>query len=352
VELLWANTHIYFIFGLYIVGIFLFEAIIRWLIQKSAANLEKIKWLSYSAVFVTLATLITPYGLSGAIYPFTIFQNYGYRIVENQSIGFLENLNFVSPDFLWYKILLFVVVLSAVLIFIKNKKETAIALSIISLTFAVLGWLGIRHIATFALVSLPLLIYNTSVLRKSFKNFGEKSGGVKSVFLTVISLLIIFLTLWHFQNRLPWNRDFGLGLSQDSMNSAEFISQTGAKGPIFNNYDIGGMIIFTLFPKEKVFVDNRPETYPAEFFDKIYVPMQEDNTVWNAELQKENFNMIYFYRLDYTPWAQSFLLRRIVDPLWAPVFVDSETIIFLRRNEQNKKIIDRFELPKSMFSVK
>ena len=37
------------------------------------------------------------------------------------------------------------------------------------------------------------------------------------------------------------------------------------------------------------------------------------------------------------------------DPDWAPVFVDAWTIILLKRNAENKSIIDQFEMPKSMF---
>ena len=80
--------------------------------------------------------------------------------------------------------------------------------------------------------------------------------------------------------------------------------------------------------------------------------MQEDNKVWNTELAKEKFNAIFFNRLDYTPWAQKFLVTRIKDPLWAPVFVDDKTIIFLYRNKDNKEVIKKYELPKEMFGIK
>ena len=132
---------------------------------------------------------------------------------------------------------------------------------------------------------------------------------------------------------------------------AEFFKTQNVTGPIFSNYDIGGYLIFNLYP-EKVFVDNRPEAYPARFFQDEYIPMQEDEKIWNEELQKWNFNVIYFQRNDLTPWAQQFLITRVRDPLWAPVYVDNYTIIFLRRNEKNSAIIKNYELPQSMFSVK
>ena len=79
--------------------------------------------------------------------------------------------------------------------------------------------------------------------------------------------------------------------------------------------------------------------------------MQENNDVWHKIDGQYGFNVICFYRHDLTPWGQNFLVNRIGDPEWAPVYVDLFTIIFLKRNQQNKPVIDAFELPRSMFSV-
>ncbi len=49
--------------------------------------------------------------------------------------------------------------------------------------------------------------------------------------------------------------------------------------------------------------------------------------------------------------AQPFLIRRVFDPAWAPVFVDDTTIILLKRNEINASIIEKYELPQSVFKV-
>lgn len=107
----------------------------------------------------------------------------------------------------------------------------------------------------------------------------------------------------------------------------------------------------TFTRKKKFFVDNRPEAYPKEFFDKVYIPMQENNDRWKEMEQKYNFNTVFFYRHDLTPWAQTFLVNRITDSSWAPIYVDDFSIIFVKRNEINKELINKFELPKEMFTV-
>jgi len=355
-ELIWANTHIYFIFGPFLIGIFLIEALLL-------RNIEKAKRLAIILGASLVAMCATPYGTKGALYPFTIFQNYGYRIVENQSINFLEHLSFINPEFLWYKIILLLVLVSSIIIITKQRRSFALGLSLISFTFALLGYLGIRHIPAFALVSLPLLAYNITVIKKIFSTgVGHPrfrcptpvqiDEDLKIILYAISFCILIGITMFHFSTRLPWNRNFGLGINEGALAPIEFIKNNGIHGPFFNNYDIGAFMIFGLFPKEKIFVDNRPEAYPKEFFENIYIPMQENEEIWKKEMLKNKFNAIFFDRLDYTPWAQKFLISRVRDPLWAPVYIDNQTIILLDRNQENEKIIKQYEIPKSVFGIK
>ena len=141
----------------------------------------------------------------------------------------------------------------------------------------------------------------------------------------------------------------GFGLLPNMARAAEFIKQNNIKGPIFNNYDIGGYLIFNLYPKEKVFVDNRPESYPKEFFSDVYIPMQEQESVWQQKRNQYDFNAIIFYYHDATPWAQKFLIARVTDPAWAPVYVDSYVLILAKRDSINQNVISKFELPSNIF---
>ncbi len=352
---IWVNMHIYFIFGICIVGAFLCEALIREWREKTFTHSKHIGIILGASL---IAILINPFGITLALYPLAIFKNYGYLIVENQSISFLENIHFTNPSFLWYKLTVAYILSSTVILLIYHWRRSSenttsytfpYALTALSSVFAFIAYMGIRSMTAFALVSLPLCIYNLHHLTSPISQRIDREA--RSVFAVIISIFIIIFSSFHFSNRLPWNSNFGIGLVPRALQSAEFIKQNTITGPFFNNYDIGSYFIFNFFPTEKVFVDNRPEAYPNTFFSDTYIPMQENTTRWKEVLAEENFNVIYFYRLDMTPWAQTFLLTRITDPDWAPVYVDDYTIIFLRRNEKNKKIIEQFELPKSLFGI-
>ncbi len=342
-SLLFVNSHIYFILAPFIIGMFLLETLIR-------KDFIRSKFLAIILTLSTLTICINPYGLYGVIYPFIIFRNYGYLVVENQSIPFFIHLGISNPNFLWWAIATGFFIFTSVFVFWKHRNKFPIALCGIATVFAILSFSAIRNLTLYSLVLVSLFLYCAHILYKKPDNKEKmENHTICSIALSVI--LLIFIAV-HFSDRLPWNSNWGAGLPPRINASADFFKAERIKGPIFSNYDIGGYLIFNLYPEEKVFVDNRPEAYPASFFQNEYIPMQDNETVWNTELEKWNFNVIYFYRNDLTPWAQKFLVTRVSDPLWAPVFVDDYTLIFLRRNEKNIDIIKKYELPQSMFSVK
>jgi hypothetical protein len=342
ISLLFVNTHIYFIFVPFIIGMFLLKTLIR-------KDFLKSKTLAIILGVTILAICINPYGFYGVIYPFIVFKNYGYLVAENQSIPFLIRYGIENPNFLWWFISTGLLILTSIFTIYKHPRKFPIALFGIAITFAVLSFLGIRHLTLYGLMLIPIfsnyayILYNQTLEPKKLE-----THITASIF---ISLFIFISILINFNSVLPWKTNWGVGLMPEVNASADFFKKENIQGPIFSNYDIGGYLIFHLYPKEKVFIDNRPEGYPVSFFKDEYVPMQEDNSVWESELTKRDFNAIYFYRHDLTPWAQKFMIARISDPAWAPVFVDNYTIIFLQRNEQNAELIKKYELPKNLFSV-
>jgi hypothetical protein len=44
--------------------------------------------------------------------------------------------------------------------------------------------------------------------------------------------------------------------------------------------------------------------------------------------------------------AERFIVRRVLDPDWAPVFFDADIIILVRRHDANHSVIAKHELPK------
>lgn len=341
-QVLWVNSHILFILGPLLIGAFAFNSLV---FEKN-----KKKFLHFGYIlFTTLAvSFLNPFGLKGVIAPFIIFQNYGYMVAENQTVLFMQN-RFGNPVYLHFEILLVGILLSFGYVIAKsNIKKYGLRLILI-LSFGFLGYKMIRNFPLFGLVFIPIAAENVYLL---FKQMTFEKQRIFHYALVICTLILVFVGLFIPNTYLSFIKPAsGIGLIEGEQASADFFKKNNLQGPIFNNYDIGGYLIYNLYPKEKVFVDNRPEAYSNDFFQKTYIPMQSDENVWAEKSQANNFNVIYFYRRDYTPWAQPFLIKRIQDPTWAPVFVDDYVIILLKRNQQNQELIKRFELPKEMFNI-
>ncbi len=344
IQVLWVNIHIFFVLGFLVTGIFLIANAVY-------KNLNQVVSFTIVLIVQILASLINPYGSKGLEYPLQILTNYGYRIAENQSPFLLVKI--VPEPIYYFQLVLAALYIAISLMAIKTWKSgpTAFATHLLALILLAGSVKMVRlmpYFGIFGLLSLSRsLSYLTPKLSFAFRRLLNSSFA-----LTAIGALVACVAVVVIQSNLynPF-KFFGVGLAHGAEKSAMFFKDNKLQGPIFNNYDIGGYLVYYLYPAEEVFVDNRPEAYPPEFFTDIYIPMQEDEELWQKYYNLYNFNVIYFYRHDYTPWAQPFLIRRLRDPDWAPIFVDDYTLIMIRRNPQNQNIIDRYELPPATFLI-
>ncbi|MDP2741482.1 MAG: hypothetical protein Q8O66_02245, partial [bacterium] len=125
----WANLHIAFFFGFIIMGIFLAEGLLSLLLSHSSKwkkilPKRRIKELAVSFILSLFVTVLNPNGLAGVLEILKIFKNYGYLIVENQSIGFLEKLNHTAGlNFLLFKISFLILLVSFIFVLIRKRKS-------------------------------------------------------------------------------------------------------------------------------------------------------------------------------------------------------------------------------------
>ncbi len=366
-QIVWVNTHLFFFMGGVMVAVYFFDA---WLSRRDTAMMRELFFLG---LLVGAASLINPAGLQGALVPLNILKEYGYRLAENQTVFFMQKRFGHDPKYLYFEALAAISVAGLIAANWKKSWRTHIAPGLLLVFFGILGFKTVRSMAMFGFLAVPLCALFWYSLTERFSKKVQQAvscilltlalGAVLSGVISVDSYFSPYRKLGIFVSFDPQvQRERGFfyllthpevysGLVPGTNGSAQFFKRLNIQGPIFNNYDIGGYLIFHLFSQTKVFVDNRPEVYSVPFFKDVYVPMQEKDDVWKRVDAQYHFNAVFFYRYDLTPWGQNLLIERVLDPEWAPVFVDHFTIIFLRRNTQNKALIDAFELPPSMFKV-
>ena len=376
---LWVNLHIYFIMGLFILGVYMTAALLelfafrRWggesamvrrlapLIHcRDAADAWRIsRALILAFAASSLATLINPNGFKGALEPFLIFREYGYLLVENQSIWFLHRVLPLPQLGLFEAMAVLVAAITCLALWRAFRRKIAIDLAqhVLALTFTVMGALALRNFTLMGLYTAPVLASSLWILVPAASAPGRQKARVKRPLarwapLAVALFATLFVVLWHADLwRKRWENS-SITLVAGGPGAIEFFVREKLHGPIFNNYDIGGLLILGLFPKERVFVDNRPEAYPADFFQNLYIPMQQDDQKWQEARGRFGFNAIVFGYRDLTPWGQTFLQKRLDDPAWAPVYADLSTMIFVPNDEAHRPVIEKYRLPRDMFGRK
>ncbi len=340
-QIFWVNLHVYFFLGFFLIGVFLFSEIAKIVFSRLSDDefgegIKKTKIFLMFLALVGLCSLLNPFGVKGLIYPLQIFKNYGYTIVENKSVSFVENYGVINPNFFLIKALLILMVLSFFLLFLVNRKKFSVPFFLFAVFFGLMGWLAIRNFTLLGFFALPILVHNFQGA------FGQKEGERNVAKENGMAVLyIVMAVIGAFSNckyvDAHWQKA-GIGLEPGAGGAAEFIRKENIQGPIFNNYDIGGYLIWNLpalSAEKKVFVDNRPEAYPDSFFSQIYKPMQENPDIFARVDEERNFNAIVFYRNDITPWGMNFLKVIKENQNWAKVFEDDYAVIY-KKNSQIK----------------
>jgi hypothetical protein len=328
IQIFWVNTHIFFPIGPVLAGLFLWQA------KLTGENKDRLSTLQQLFLISLLVNLINPSGLGGMLTPLNGFKKFGYDLAENQTVFFMIH-RFGDNIIYKYYVAAAMVMISGMVLCLRREGIKALPMVVLGAFITMAAFRAVRLFMPFGFLFIPLSAY--------FYAPYVKKAAVNVVLGVMSAVGIICICL------MPVHPCIGLMPKVNA--SADFFKQSGLKGPVFSNYDIGGYLIYHLGTQEKVFVDNRQEAFPPDFFQKVYIPMQEDPFVWRQEQMKYGFNVIYFYRHDITPWGQDFLIARLRDPQWAPVFVDDYAIIFIRRESVDQVVIDHFELPKSMFKV-
>lgn len=348
IELLWVNIHIYFIVGIVIIGLFFIDEvlvkrkeILKILTHKPIPS--STKWLFLILILSILLTLFNPNGVKGAIYPFQVFNNYGYTIEENQTVFFLWN--YARKETIVYFGLSFLILLLSLLLTLKKTRPIDWLLTIV---FSFLAIQAIRNFPLFVFAVFIPFARSMSILQKTITP--KITLRNKKIIMTIFYIIFIFLIILNL-NSLVITKTINIGLEKGAKNALDFFEKNNLKGPIFNNFDNGSYIAYRLYPREKVFIDGRPEAYPKEFFSEIYKSMQLNHDVFKTHEKNYGFNTIIFAHTDQTEWGIIFLKNIISNPTWSIVFLDDSTIILVKNNKQNDRIIKKFALNETTYQA-
>ncbi len=345
-QLFWVNLHIYFFVGPFLLLAFLIDR----LVAREYMHIKKIT----TVLFLTfVATLINPNGIQGALLPLKVLNKYGYSIVENQTLSFLADFGGFLLPVLIFK--LSVAILAISFLFTVKKVRQRVFEIIILVFFIYAGFRMLRNLPLYALASFPVLAilltdvfdsvkikFFRTLLKPCLRRVPEAL--LKGAVLVFLISMIFFVANDSYYRYMEVSRVSGVSVPNGLKRAVDFVKQNKIKGPMFNNFDIGGYLVWQLYPQEKVFVDNRPEAYSVKFFSEIYQPMQENKDKWLEFSEKYGINFIFFGHTDTTPWGQEFLNDIVKNQDWKIVYLNEDAIILVKNEKKNSEIISKLSI--------
>jgi hypothetical protein len=311
---LWVNVHAAFIVGIVLLMIFLLAQFVHLHLSKNFQRYKKEFYtLTICVVISLLATLINPYFIYEWIFPFKLMS---LDAIQNH-ISEWQSPDFHSIAFKSYLILIF----TTLVLSIHSKRKPNLFITLLFFIFLFAGFVAQRHIpiAGFAMTPFAAIVayhfpyksffknkfFNGIFLRfNKFKSLGGELGK-KEFFMNWIILTLIFLfsIAYYPEYKILEGKEFN---RMFPVKETEFIIDHQLKGKMLNDVNIGGYLIYKLYPSQKVFYDGRIDFYGNKF-SKEYFQMVGGGPDWEKLFNSYHFDYVLLKRQE--PLRQLLLMR-------------------------------------------
>ncbi len=334
VMLLWANVHggfaIAFILMLCYLG---GEAVNRLTCHDKDPVLSNGQLLHLALVMVVcfVAVGVNPNTWQMWLYPF-----------RTVGIGVLRDFiqEWQSPDFhqVWQQPFIVLVMLAVLGLGRAGRRADFTDLALL-MVWAAAALLAGRNIAIFGLVCVPIVVrYGTLALQRQLEVWrgvgwaqrwldeaAHPLAGGRLLGILNWLLLIVVVAAALGKIYLPLRP----GAVEDATHAAMPVDAVAAirvqrpAGPMFNSYNWGGYLIFTLWPDYLVFVDGRTDLYDEEFL-RDYLKTHGAEDGWQERLAHYDVRLVVVE-------ANSVLARFLrLEPGWEEIFRDGMAAVFTR----------------------
>lgn len=259
--LLWANLHIQFIYGLFVVGLFVAISLLQHFasslrIAPSLSLLPGIKPTVLIGVLgaCVLATNIGPY----SFHVYEIVLSYATSRFPYSSIVEFQSLNFTATTH-------FVIVLLAVGGFMVVGWQRKLDLFKLAL-------LTIASVVAFRTTRDSWFICITAVALIADFAAEERQGDQPTTLVERggVAVAIVLLLLLIARNTDFNTRGLDRAISRDfPVDAVNFLRQNPAPGPLYNSFDWGGFLIWYM-PQYPVAIDGRTDLYGDELDEQFF----------------------------------------------------------------------------------
>jgi hypothetical protein len=347
---LWVNVHGGFILGVVLTAVYGAGLLAEWGVYKDKEAKKTLAYLGGGGLALLVVALVAMPQIYGYFYGFVLgtvknllgigVESAGIRgnILEYRSLwSAYRDFGYLSPLF----IIVFMV-FTLVALAMKYLRERKVDFpEVLVVSVIVLFGASYSRGSLFALVVLPLFL---AVAAGRLK---RPEGWMFPAACLVLSFIVGFSawksTPWQLRplaiQRDGWvDREFPSG-------AVEFIRAHEIQGPMFNKLEWGGYLIWRLYPEYKVFIDGRMLDNRVTW---SYLAVQGARGQWKSTLETFGVNFMLFELVNQKvgfppPILLQFLSEETEE--WKPVFIQYNSVLFLRDTPENQEIIRAYGLP-------
>jgi hypothetical protein len=320
--LLWVNLHGGYFVGIGLMILFLVGNVLEvafgsedW--TRTAPHLRR---LALAVVACLAVVPLNPNGMRMYWYPLETLRSRAMQTYVDE---------WFSPNFHQARALPFLCMILATLVTlgISSRRLRARELLLLSATM----WLALRsarHIPIYVLVAVPILSGSTQSWLEEHSAaswFGSRTSSVRSRRMLVNAIILAALVVFTFGRVRTVIRQQAETEAQHFPTTAvSFMAKQRPPGPIFNDYNWGGYLIWKLYPEYRVFIDGRTDVYGDSFVDDFYATYHLTGS-WKGPIQQWRIRTVIL-----PPDAPLIsALRSQAD--WKQIYADSQAVLFARK---------------------
>jgi len=307
--LLWVNLHAGFALGIALIVMFI------------AMNALEKRWSQIKPLAITLAACvmvipINPHGFRMFSYP-----------LQTLSSPAMQSLiqEWLSPDFHQFRFLPLAILMLATYAVLalspqRITKGELMGLLILSLAALRSG----RHIPLFSIFAAPIFAEHFAAWVESTGRFELRRQRLNAVRVMVNLALLLLPGIVIARQLIDFkHHEATYESSRYPVAAVDAIKDQQLAGPIFNDYNWGGYLIWKLYPERRVFIDGRADVYSDDFlFD--YVSTLNGKPSWRKQFERFGIQTVLIEPRS----SLATLLRQDKD--WRTVFEDAGSVVFAR----------------------
>ena len=332
--ILWVNLHGGFFFGLVLLGLYLSGNLFYAFIgppAESTLYLNKARALAICLILTIAACGINPVGYEILLFPLKLTSD---RFVMDRVIEFL------SPNF--HEALPFKYMLMATIgaVALSRRRLNPIECSLLML-LSYMALYSARYMSLFAIIVAPLLLKSSerlladlppavlTFLRTRNRNLASIDSKVCGyVWPLGAILLIIGLAI-------SGTLQFTFDEKRFPVAAVNFMNRESITGYMFNNDEFGDYIIFSAWPRYRVFMDGRSDMY-GKRLGSAYLQVANIQPGWREILARYGVTWVIFD----TNSALTAALNSSTD--WQPIYSDDVATIFVKKISEHSALLAKF----------